>query len=212
MDWSVIGTALLLGFAASLSCLGLCMPILIPYIVGKDRSFREGFITTSLFSVGRFLIYFTLGLVVFMVGRALTEDAPKDFLKFAVAALGIVVIAYGVVVVFQIPRPKWCPAKITENMDPFFSLILGLLIGSFFCPLLWAALVAAALTGDFLTMVLSVVFFWVGSSVTIFIAGTVSGEVGGRGKKRIGREKVRDIMGMVLIGAGAVYLANGLLG
>lgn len=212
MDWSVIGTALLLGFGASLSCLGLCMPILIPYIVGKDKSFREGFVTTSLFSLGRFLIYFGMGMVVFMVGRALTEDAPRDFLKITVAVLGIVVIIYGIIMVFRFPRPKWCPSQITNNMDPFFSLILGLLIGSFFCPLLWAALVAAALTRDFLTMVVSVVFFWMGSSVTIFIAGTVSGEVGGRGKKRIGKEKIRDIMGMILIMVGAIYIVNGLMG
>ncbi|UCG68818.1 MAG: sulfite exporter TauE/SafE family protein [Thermoplasmata archaeon] len=211
MDWSVVATSLILGFGASLSCLGLCMPILIPYIVGKDKTFREGFITASLFSVGRFLIYFGMGVVVFMVGSALTEDAPRDFLKVAVAILGTVVIVYGVIMVFRVPRPKWCPSKITNNIDPFFSLILGLLIGSFFCPLLWAALIAAALTRDFLTMVLSVAFFWVGSSVAIFITGTVFGEVGGRSKKRIGKDKIRDMMGMILIMVGAIYIANGLI-
>jgi sulfite exporter TauE/SafE len=188
------------------------MPILIPYIVGKDKTFQEGFITASLFSVGRFLIYFGMGMVVFMVGRALTEEVPRDFLKIAVATLGIVVIAYGVVMVFRVPRPKWCPSKITNNIDPFFSVILGLLIGSFFCPLLWAALIAAALTRDFLTMVLSVAFFWIGSSVAIFIVGTVSGEIGGRGRKRIGKEKLRDIMGMILIMVGVIYIVNGLIG
>jgi sulfite exporter TauE/SafE len=186
------------------------MPILIPYIVGKDRTYKEGFMTSALFFVGRFLIYFSLGLVVFMIGMAAINDTPAEFLKIAVAILGISVIIYGGIIVFRVPRPKWCPVKITENMDPFFTLILGLLIGSFFCPLLWAALVAAALTRDFMTMVLSIILFWVGSSITIMAAGTISGEIGGKGEKKLGREKISDIMGMVLIMAGAIYLVNGL--
>jgi sulfite exporter TauE/SafE len=196
MDWGVIVTA---------------MPILIPYIVGKDRSFKEGFMTSALFSMGRFLVYFALGLVVFWVGLTLTEDAPSDFLRIAVALLGISVMIYGAIIVFRVSRPKWCPAKVAEKFNPAFTLILGLLIGSFFCPLLWAALVASALTRDFMTMVLSVVFFWSGSSITIFAAGTISGEIGGKSKKRIGKDKIKDVMGMVLMMAGAVYLVNGLL-
>jgi sulfite exporter TauE/SafE len=187
------------------------MPILIPYIVGKDRTFKEGFITTTLFSMGRFLVYFALGLVVFWVGVTLTEDVPSDFLKVAVAVLGISVMIYGAIIVFRFKTPKWCPAKVTENLNPVFTIILGLLIGSFFCPLLWAALVASALTRSFMTMVLSVVFFWCGSSITIFAAGTISGEIGGKSKRKIGKDKIKDVMGMVLMMAGGIYLANGLL-
>jgi sulfite exporter TauE/SafE len=212
MDWSVVGTALALGFAASISCLGICIPILIPYIMGKDKTLKEGFITSSLFSLGRVIIYYAIGIVVFLIGMALTEDAPESWLTFAVAILGMVVIIYGVWIVFKLPTPKWCPAKLAEKSGPVFSVVLGLLIGSFFCPALWIALVGATLTRDFTVLLLSVGAFWAGSSIFIMLAGSISGEVGGRWGKKIGVEKLKDVCGMVLILAGAFYLISGLTG
>ncbi len=210
MDWGVIASAFVFGLTASISCLGLCIPILVPYIIEKDKTSKEGLITSIFFSMGRLFIYLAMGLFIFMVGSALTERSPATFLKIALAILGCVVIIYGVWLVFKLPRPKWCPAKIAENFKPVFSVILGLLIGSFFCPLLWLALVRATLTGDIITMFMSVFVFWMGSSVTILAAGTVSGEVGGRTGKRIGYEKLRDLCGMVLMMVGVFYLISGL--
>lgn len=211
MDWSVIATALLLGLTASISCLGLCIPILVPYIIEKDKTPKEGFFTSISFSVGRLIIYFTLGLVVFMIGTLATQDAPSSWLKIAVVILGGVVIIYGVWIIFRFPKPKWCPAKLADNFRPAFSVLLGLLIGSFFCPLLWFALIRAALTRDILTMFFSVMVFWLGSSITIIPVGTLSGGVGGRWRKKIGVEKLRDICGIVLILIGVFYLINAFL-
>ncbi|UCE39385.1 MAG: sulfite exporter TauE/SafE family protein [Thermoplasmata archaeon] len=210
MDWSIIGTSFVFGLVASISCLGLCIPILVPYIMEKDKTRREGFFTSIFFSMGRLMIYLAIGLVVFMIGSALTERSPSTFLQFAVVILGCLVIIYGAWIVFSLPKPRWCPAKLAENFRPMFSVILGLLIGSFFCPLLWIALVRATLTRDMLTMFLSVFTFWIGSSFAIIAAGTVSGEVGGRWRKKIGIQKLRDICGMVLIMVGIFYLINGL--
>jgi sulfite exporter TauE/SafE len=187
------------------------MPILIPFIMEKDKNAKEGFFTSAVFSMGRLLIYFSIGLAVFAVGSAVTEDTPGAWLTGAVVILGIVVILYGAWIVFKLPRIKWCPRTIARNFRPVFSVILGLLIGSFFCPLLWIALVSATLTRDMLTLVLSVFAFWLGSSVTIITAGTVSGELGGRWGKKMGKEQLREIMGMVLIMVGIMYLVNGLI-
>jgi len=211
MDWGIVATALVFGLTASISCLGLCIPILVPYIMEKDKTLKEGFFTSITFSVGRLIIYFTLGLVVFMLGTLATQDAPRSWLKIAVAVLGCAVILYGIWIVFRLPKPKWCPAKLADNFRPAFSVILGLLIGSFFCPLLWFTLVGAALTRDLLTMFFSVMVFWAGSSVTIIPAGTLSGGVGGRWRKKIGVEKLRDICGMVLMMVGVFYLINAFL-
>jgi sulfite exporter TauE/SafE len=209
MDWSIVATSFILGLVASISCLGLCIPILVPYIMEKDKTPKEGFRTSIFFSMGRLFIYMAIGLVVFMVGYALIQRSPQNWLKFAVAILGFVVIFYGAWIVFRIRKPKWCPAKVAENFRPMFSVVLGLLIGSFFCPLLWIALVRATLTRDILTMFLSVVTFWLGSSGTIIAAGTVSGEVGGRWSKKMGAQKLKELCGMVLMMVGLMYLING---
>jgi hypothetical protein len=46
----------------------------------------------------------------------------------------------------------------------------------------------------------------------IIAAGTITGEMGGRSKKKIGVEKIRFICGLVLMMAGAFYLYSGLTG
>ena len=211
MDLSIVATSFILGLLASISCLGLCIPILIPFIIEKDKNFREGFFTSAVFSMGRLMIYFALGLAIFAAGSIVTDRMPVNWLTGAVVILGIVVIIYGGWIVFKLPHPKYCPATLARNFRPVFSVILGLLIGSFFCPLLWIALVSATLTRDMLTLVLSVFAFWLGSSVTIITAGTVSGELGGRWGKKMGKEKLREIMGMVLMMVGVMYLVNGLV-
>jgi sulfite exporter TauE/SafE len=211
MDWSVIATALLLGLTASLSCLGLCIPILVPYIMERDKKLREGLYTSIFFSVGRLIIYLSIGAVAFIVGSALTENTPVIWLKIAAGILGCVIIIYGAWVVFKIPKPNWCPAKLAQNFRPVFSIVLGLLIGSFFCPALWIMLTGSVLSGNFPTLIFSVVAFWSGSSIFILTAGTVSGGVGGRWGKKIGVEKLRDLCGMVLMMVGVFYLINALV-
>ena len=206
-----MGTGLLFGLGASLSCLGVCLPIFLPYVMEKDKTFKEGLSTSLLFSLGRLIIYIGLGVAIFIIGSAVKEDAPEDWLRGAVAILGLVVILYGAWIVFDLPRPKWCPSKLAKNFSHLFSIILGVLIGSFFCPLLWATLVlAVAVSGDFATMLLSVLSFWAGSSLMIIAAGTITGKMGGRSKRKIGVEKIRFICGLVLIMAGAFYLISGL--
>lgn len=211
MDWSVIATALLLGLTASLSCLGLCIPILVPYIMERDKKLREGLYTSIFFSVGRLIIYLSIGAVAFIVGSALTENTPVIWLKIAAGILGCVIIIYGAWVVFKLPKPNWCPAKLAQNFRPVFSIVLGLLIGSFFCPALWIMLTGSVLSGNFPTLIFSVVAFWSGSSIFILTAGTVSGGVGGRWGKKIGVEKLRDLCGMVLMMVGVFYLINALV-
>lgn len=208
MDWGVVGSAFVFGLIASISCLGLCIPILVPYIIERDRTSREGLVTSILFSMGRLMIYLALGLGVFMIGSQLTQRSPDVLLMLSVIVLGAVIIAYGVWIMFRVRSPKWCPARISENFRPAFSVLLGLLIGSFFCPLLWFTLVQATLTRDFITLVLSVGAFWIGSSGTILAAGFLSGEVGRRWREKIGSEKIRDICGLALILVGIFYLIN----
>jgi sulfite exporter TauE/SafE len=211
MDWSVVVTALLLGLTASLSCLGLCIPILVPYIMERDKKLKEGLYTSIFFSFGRLMIYLTIGIIVFIIGSTLTDRTPEIWLRVAAAVLGCVVIIYGAWIVFKLPKPDWCPAKLARNFRPVFSVVLGLLIGSFFCPALWIMLTGSVLSGNFPTLIFSVVAFWSGSSIFILAAGTVSGEVGGRWRKKIGVEKLRDLCGMVLMMVGVFYLINALV-
>jgi sulfite exporter TauE/SafE len=210
MDWGIIGSSFIFGIGASLSCLSICIPILVPHIMERDKTLKEGLITSTLLSLGRLMIYLGIGIIVFWVGFTLSENAPSLWLAVTFIALGFIVLIYGAWLVFSPPKPRWCPAKLASNFRPMFSVILGLLIGSIFCPILWAALIAAALTRDLSTMFFSVIAFWLGSSTSIISAGTVSGGFGGRWSKKVGSQRLREIMGMVLMMVGAFYIFLGL--
>ncbi len=209
MDWGIVATAFVLGLVASLSCLGFCIPILVPFIMEKDKNLKEGLFSSIFFLIGRLIIYLTIGTTIFMIGSAATERSPTIWLKIAAWTLGCVVMLYGVWTVFKFSKPKWCPATLANNYRPVFSVILGLLIGSFFCWALWLMIGLAVLSGDFPTLLLSVIAFWMGSSACIITAGTISGGVGGRWRKKIGADRLRDVCGMVLILVGILYLIRG---
>jgi hypothetical protein len=157
------------------------------------------------------IIYLLVGFGVFIIGTIALERSPDVWMKVAVVTLGCTVILYGAWIVFKLPRFVSCPAKIAKNFRPFFSVILGVLIGSFFCLPLWIMLGLAVVSGDTLVLFLSVIAFWGGSSTTIIAAGTVSGGVGGRWRKKFGIEKLRELCGMVLMMVGVIFLINGLL-
>jgi hypothetical protein len=177
----------------------------------KDKTLKEGLFTSIFFLIGRLIIYLAIGTTVFMIGSAAVEGSPTIWLKITAVSLGLAVIIYGVWIVFKFSKPKWCPASLADNYRSMFSVILGLLIGSFFCWALWLMIGLAVLSGDFSTLLVSVIAFWMGSSAFIIAAGTLSGEVGGRWGKKIGTEKLRDICGMVLMLIGIFYVLRGLM-
>ena len=115
MDLGIVVTSFILGLLASISCLGLCIPILVPFIMEKDKNFREGFFTSAVFSMGRLMIYFALGLAIFAAGSVVTDRMPVNWLTGAVVILGIVVIIYVGWIVFKLTLPNYCTATLARN-------------------------------------------------------------------------------------------------
>ena len=118
MDWSIVATAFVFGLTASLSCLGLCIPILVPYIMERDKTLKEGLYTSIFFSFGRLIIYFAIGIAVFMIGSTVTEDVPESWLNVAVVILGCVVIAYGAWSFSGFQNPNGVPQNSLRTSDP----------------------------------------------------------------------------------------------
>lgn len=208
MALDIIATSFILGLTVSSSCLGICLPVLAPYIMSKDNDLRSGFNTSVLFSIGRLITYLALGTAVLIVGSAVLSTLTSNWVKVSAVLIGATIFLYGAWILFKLPSPKWCKRKYSSS---FYSIIIGMLVGSFFCPALWLAVLNAVLIGNFLIMTFSIFSFWLGSSIFIILAGTLSGGIGKKWKLWAGAKKVRDICGIALIVVGAFYIINGLL-
>ncbi len=84
-------TSFLLGLSASPTCLGVCLPVLLPHIgvVGGEHPLRAGFSTSLFFALGRLVLYFALGLVLFALGASLQDAGLQQWVGNNTPWIGI---------------------------------------------------------------------------------------------------------------------------
>ena len=208
MSIPVVIASLGLGLAASGSCMGICMPFFVPYVMAKDDSTKKGFLTALLFSGGRLLVYMSIGLLFFFIFSELLADVDeiseiKGF-SYIPLILGVIIIIYAVWILFKLPAVKVCPAKYAKSA---VTLVLGMLIGSFICPPFIFMLVAN-IDRSISIFTASILMFWVGSSLSFLLLGSVSGKLSAYLREKKGREWIRNVSAFILIFTGIWFIAT----
>ena len=215
MILQILATSFFLGLSASPACFGVCLPVLLPHIgvVGEEHPLRAGFVASVFFALGRLVLYLGLGMVLFALGASLQDAGTWDWVgrntpwisvsRFLLATL---IMLYGVSVVFDWPRLNWCRTFFHGSRQrPLLSMLLGLLAGSILCPALWLAflqLVRLTLPEAWL----SIVSFWLGSSLLVIVAGVSAGALL---RYWCNLSQVRGVAGTTLIFVGVLYLIGG---
>ncbi len=266
MDLTPVAEALILGLVVNLACVGVCLPILVPLILERDRGWRRGLATAGLFSLGRLVVYMGLGLSLLALGQTLADEPDAAFLRGTAVVAGLALLAYGGWVAFGKSGGSGCceahgagdvadgedagkkddarredateddarPMDAEVKEPPMFTscwalagsfrehaatgrgvtaIFLGALVGSLLCPPLWVALAGAVLTFDLLILVLSVLAFWAGSSVSILAVGLAWGHLAPFCEAQAGgRRGIRDAAAVILVIMGLFYLSKGLMG
>jgi hypothetical protein len=213
MVFQAIATSFLLGLSASPACLGVCLPVLLPHIgvVGGKRPLQAGFTASLFFALGRLVIYLGLGLVLFVLGVSLQEAGLWDWAASHSSWIGVgrillalLVMLYGISVVFEWPKWVWCQALLHgPRQRPLLSALLGALAGSLLCPALWLAYLQLANLHWQPLAWLTIFGFWMGSSLFVIAVGVSAGAL-----LRYWRNipQVRGVAGATLIFVGALYL------
>jgi len=204
-------TSFFLGLSASPTCLGICLPVLLPHIgvVGGGRPLKAGFAASILFALGRLIIYLSLGTALFFLGATLQEAnqwKSTSWISVGHILLAILITIYGISVVFDWPRLSWCQTFFHgPRQRPLLSVLLGALGGSILCPALWLAFLQVAQLGWLPIAWLSIISFWVGSSLIIITIGVSAGAL-----LRYWRNlpQVRGIAGATLIFVGTLFLIS----
>jgi len=159
----------LLGLANGTSCLALCAPILIPFLLSEGKSVRHNLATLCKFLAGRLGGYLLFGLLAWAVGGVLLEAGGTQALLIGGTYVGLSVLL--LVAVFRPKRPAPGACAVIQAQARFRrwpALIpagMGLLAGLKVCPPLLLAFTDAASSGTLGGSLLLFVTFFLGTSL-----------------------------------------------
>ena len=160
----LFSTAILLGLAGSLHCLGMCGPLLsvLPWNKVENNNIKAPLLHHS----GRIISYAVLGLIGGAIGKSLGLFGFQQWLS----------IVAGVAMILLLVFKKKIDAKITLFTKPIQSLnkkkglptslkifVLGSLNGFLPCGLVYAALGASIAGGSFINSSLFMIIFGLGT-------------------------------------------------
>jgi len=215
MFWAVF-SVFLGGMALNLTpCVYPLMPVTISYFTGKSVALKAGRIAVAIHAVlyvlGIAVMNSTLGVFAALSGRLL-GTLLEDPVTLLLVALVMFLFALSMFGVWEFRLPAWITGAAARNYAGYLgSLFMGLTVG----------IVAAPCIGPFVAGVLLMVAnsrdpafgFWVffslslGMGFPLFILALLSGRLAMLPRSGDWMLWVRKLMGWVLIGAAAYFVA-----
>lgn len=159
----------LLGLANGTSCLALCAPVLIPFLLSKGDTVGHNLVTMLKFLGGRLLGYLLFGLLAWAVGGLLLEAGGFQALLIGATYVGLSILL--LVAVFRKSKPVHGACTLSEAQARFrrwpalIPAAMGLLAGLKVCPPLLLAFADAANSATLGGSLLLFVTFFLGTSL-----------------------------------------------
>lgn len=132
---ALLTKAAVLGLSTGLFCVGFCVPLVGPVLLGRERTgVRDSLRALGLFLGGRLVAYLLFGIVFGLLGAVIAPVwQAKDWLLPAVyALLGLLMIAYGLVL--SMPHIGLCRLLAPRVQSSWYLVALGFLAGLNLCP------------------------------------------------------------------------------
>lgn len=155
------------GLSGSLHCIGMCGGLVTASCNGGKDVLK--------YQVGRLLGYLLLGSAAFALGFVLRGVVPFHWGPLVSGIfLGVIFIYWGVQSFqgkrVEIPLPKflrkvyqYCFKNFVSQTGSFRSFVVGLISIMLPCGLIYGLIIAALGLGDYQNVILSLVFFWLGT-------------------------------------------------
>lgn len=158
-----------LGLANGTSCLALCAPVLIPFLLSSGDDVRHNLATVAKFLGGRLLGYLLFGLLAWALGGLLLEAGGSQALLVGGTYIGLSILL--LVAVLRKKRATVGACALSQAQARFRrwpALIptgIGLLAGLKVCPPLLLAFTSAASSGTLGGSLLLFATFFLGTSL-----------------------------------------------
>ena len=167
-------TGFLLGWGP---CLVYCTAILAPYLAGTKTGWKEGLLSSVVFSAGRLIAYMLLGAVAGFSGRIFSSlYMTGNFSVYAQLAGGLFVFLLGLTIIMGKGKSiSLCKYINKHNNESLF--LLGILIGLAPCAPLMGSLVYILLkSGNIIEGAVYGLSFGLGTSLSpVLIIGAAAG-------------------------------------
>jgi sulfite exporter TauE/SafE len=209
---AVISAGLVMGFSASLVCLGWCIPVIMPFAATSERpGLLSGLSSTFSFSLGRLVSY--LGLMsLFLAFRSLVPLNPL-LGTLATTVSGIILVLSGLSAAGAIKWSSGLGGLVCRQAAGIRSpLYLGVLTGLRPCGPLLAAMAFMLTLPTVLNIGVFMLCFWVASSALVMAGGIVGGSLSTFISGKLGINRLRSIMGMAMVFIGLFLLLTGIGG
>jgi sulfite exporter TauE/SafE len=198
-----------LGLTSGVGCGITCIPILVPRVAGGGPGLGRALATTISFSVGKFVSYSILGVLVSLLGRAALEQfGSTDFHPIILFVLGIVMVAYGISLTggVRLSFTKYCHYFNGNHT----TLFLGFVSSFSLCVPLIVSLVYVMDLGDLMLGMLFMTTFWLGTTIYMLAVGALVAGVLKIGLTQASLLRIRRIVGYASAMIGIIFLLSGL--
>lgn len=202
----------LLGLANGTSCLALCAPVLVPFLLNESGDISKNMVTLLKFLGGRLMGYLIFGLLAWAAGGLLLASGGAEGLLVGGTYVGLSIIL--LLAVFGKRAPKHGACSLVEAKARFrrwpapIPVGMGLLAGLRVCPPLLLAFTDAAATGTLAGSLLLSVFFFLGTSL-YFLPLPLLGTLSGLPDARIVGRFSSVIVALYYLFSGSLLIAGG---
>jgi sulfite exporter TauE/SafE len=196
---AAIGQGLLLGLSTGAFCIASCAPVLVPYLIGTERTLRESAITLAELAAGRLAAYLLFGAAVGILALQLSPSLLRKIAGWAMIACAVLLL---VSVTMHFRTGGWF-CSLLKRPYATMPALLGFVTGINVCPPFLLALAAAAALGTVAGSILLFLGFFFGTSAyfLLFIPFCRAGK----------SETVRIIGQITAVLAGVLYFVLGIL-
>lgn len=163
-------------FSLSGPCLFSCLPIIITYISGSRKNWKQSFKDISIFVIGRFIAYLLLGLLAGASVSVLNKFVSLKVSMYFRPIAGIISIILGVFVLLSAKKNhKFCFFIEKKNLGIANLFLFGLIIGISPCiPLLALLSEITLISRSPLDGLFYTFFFGLGTSIGTFVIMGIS--------------------------------------
>jgi sulfite exporter TauE/SafE len=173
-----VGAALILGFAGSLHCIGMCGPLVMA--VHSAKSNGNWWYKKSLYHLGRISVYSIFGIIAGSIGQSFTAFGMQRWLSIAAGLAMMIFLAWPVGMKSIKSKPLqivgWLKTKFSsliQRQSTLSHLALGVLNGLLPCGLVYVAMAATIALSGIWKSALFMALFGLATTPALFAAGSI---------------------------------------
>ena len=211
---ALLTSALLLGFAGSFHCLGMCGPIVVALPL-HGNTLTQKIYGGTLYNLGRTVTYGVMGAIFGLLGQGLELVGFQQVVSVVMGVLMVISVLFPSLFRNQYDLTKSSfklVGKLKKSISNMFSVrsfqslfIIGLLNGLLPCGLVYIALAGALATGNAATGTLYMVLFGLGTIPMLLALGVAGNVVSAQARKKINR-----LIPVLVVIVGIFFILRGL--